>query len=102
MPVVGSFGPRSNFSVAGSNQQQQDTLIQVVGSSPSVTQNESPIVAQSSVETVIGSQSILPQSGDSNRYSNPDGLLDGIYDHANTANGSALQVLVYNIKGPCT
>jgi hypothetical protein len=41
-----------------------------------------------------GSQSILPQSVDSNRYSNPEGILDGIGERRNPvfSNGSALQV----------
>ena len=96
---MGSFGPKSNFTLAGSTY-QQDPIIHVVGSSPSVPQNKNPIVSQSSIQTVSGSQSILPQSVDSNRYSNPDGLLDGIYDHANTANGSALQVFVLTFQYP--
>jgi hypothetical protein len=37
---------------------------------------------------------MLPQSVDSNRYSSPDGILDGIVDQKNPgfSNGSALQV----------
>lgn len=107
IPVVGSFGPQSNFSLAGSNV-PKESVIQIVGSSQvddprgstsvpisGSQQFESQRGSQIPIIASQGSQSILPQSVDSNRYSNPDGLLDGIVDqkHPVFRNGSALQFL---------
>lgn len=110
IPVVGAFGPRSNFSIAASNSPAVLSTIQVVGAQqqnfPAAAAQTVPVVGsqpgfgQNPVRTSVpivgsqGSQSVLPQAVDANRYSNPEGILDGIVDQKAPvfSNGSALQV----------